>query len=367
MIPKKIIADAEAVAKKRKMTPTQKRKYLQLVKTKFMEMQLHAGEAIGVVTAQSIGEPGTQLTMRTYHYAGVLEMNVTLGLPRVIEIVDARSTPKTPMMTVHLLPEFSGNEDKARKVAARIKMTTLSELSREIDTDIIERRIVVKLDEASLEDYDLSPVEVVEAIDKRLKGVHAELIDDFTVAVETKKAGLRKLYKFKGNLLGVRVAGVEGITSTIVSKREGEFIVFTEGSSLKEVLDVKGVDASRTFSNDIHETAAVLGVEAGRNSIIHEMQSAMEGAGVSNVDVRHIMMVSDLMTLTGSVNAIGRYGIAGEKAGVLAKASFETPVMHLIDAAMSGEFDEFNSVIANVMVGQPVKVGTGTVRLTMKV
>ncbi len=367
MIPKKILEDAEAIAKRRKLTPSQKKKYLQLVREKYEAMMLQPGEAIGIITAQSIGEPGTQLTMRTYHYAGVLEMNVTLGLPRVIEIVDARSTPKTPMMTVRLLPEFAQDEEKAKRVAARIKMTSLSELTKKVDTDIIERKITVELDEKILEDYNMSPGEIAEIIGKRVKGIDVELEGDFSIAVTTKKAGLRKLYKFKSTLLETKVGGVEGITGTLVSKKDGEFVIFTEGSALKEVLEIEGVDPAKTISNDIHEIANVLGIEAARNSIIHEMQSAMIGAGVSNVDVRHIMMVADMMTLTGAINAIGRYGIAGEKSGVLAKASFETPVMHLINAAMSGEFDNFNSVIANVMVGQPVKVGTGTVRLMMKV
>src|SRR5512138_2588711 len=92
-------------------------------------------EAVGVVAAQSIGEPGTQMTMRTFHYAGVAEINVTLGLPRLIEIVDARRVPSTPMMTVYIEPEFSGNVDVVRKVASHIEKTTLLDIA-DIETDI---------------------------------------------------------------------------------------------------------------------------------------------------------------------------------------------------------------------------------------
>src|SRR5205823_11720234 len=78
------------------------KKRLQDVLTKICEkFELHeidANESAGIVSAQSIGEPGTQMTMRTFHYAGVAEMNVTLGLPRLIEIVDARRVPSTPIM-----------------------------------------------------------------------------------------------------------------------------------------------------------------------------------------------------------------------------------------------------------------------------
>ena len=106
MLPKKLIESAEEVAKKRGLKGAQKKKFMELVERTYEKMKVNPGEAIGLVTAQSIGEPGTQLTLRTFHYAGVLEMNVTLGLPRVIEIVDARSSPTTPMMTVFLDPKI---------------------------------------------------------------------------------------------------------------------------------------------------------------------------------------------------------------------------------------------------------------------
>ena len=60
------------------------------------------GQAVGIVTAQSIGEPGTQMTLRTFHFAGIAERNVTLGLPRLIELVDARKKPVTPTMDIYL-------------------------------------------------------------------------------------------------------------------------------------------------------------------------------------------------------------------------------------------------------------------------
>jgi len=353
------------VAKKKGLKGALKKKFLQLVEETYKKMRIEPGEAIGLVTAQSIGEPGTQLTMRTYHYAGVLEMNVTLGLPRVIEIVDARSEPTTPMMTVFLLPEYAKDEKKAKEVAARIRAVLLKDLSSSIETDVIERKISVTLDKDSLKEFGLDVDEVVKAIKKRIKGISIEVSGN-KISVQMKKGGMRRLYKLKENLLKCHIKGVEGVTYTLVRKEGDEYVIYTEGSNLKAVMEVEGVDYRRVRTNNIHEIARVLGIEAARNAIIEEMRAAMEGAGVSNVDIRHLMLVADTMTVDGEVKAIGRYGIAGEKAGVLARASFETPVRHLIKAAMSGEFDEFNSVIENVMVGQPVKVGTGIVRLLMK-
>lgn len=367
MNPKVLRARAEKIAKQRKMDLGEKRKFYKAVREKHKQVKIQPGEAIGIVTAQSMGEPGTQLTMRTFHYAGVLEMNVTLGLPRVIEIVDARSEPKTPTMTVFLKPGIAKDEEKARRAAARIRMTTLEAFVDEVNLDMVDKQIIIKVDQQALKAFDLTTEELAEVLDKRVRGGKGVFEDEDTVRVETRKTSLRKLYKFKRKVMDTRISGIDDITAAVVSKREGEFVIFTEGSNLKDVLEMDEVDVGRTRSNDFHEVASVLGIEAARNSIVHELQAAMEGAGVSNVDVRHIMMVADTMCLTGEVSAIGRYGIAGEKEGVLARASFETPVKHLMGAAMGGEFDEFNSVIANVMVGQPVKVGTGTVRLLMEV
>ena len=64
--------------------------------------QVEPGQAVGIVTAQSIGEPGTQMTLRTFHTAGIAEKNVTLGLPRIIELVDARKNLSTPSMDIYL-------------------------------------------------------------------------------------------------------------------------------------------------------------------------------------------------------------------------------------------------------------------------
>lgn len=365
MLPKKLVEKAEEVAKKKGLKGALKKKFIKMVEEAYERAKIEPGEAIGLVTAQSIGEPGTQLTMRTYHYAGILEMNVTLGLPRVIEIVDARSMPTTPMMKIFLLPEYAKDEEKAKKVAANIRAVLLKHLASRIETDVIERKIKITLDKKSLKEFDLDAEEVVKAIKKRIKGIKVGM-EGNEISVEAKKSTMRKLYKLKHNLLKCHIKGVEGITYTLVRKEGEEYVIYTEGSNLKAVMEVEGVDWRRVRTNNIHEIAKVLGIEAARNAIIEEMRTAMEGAGVTNVDIRHLMLVADTMTVDGEVKAIGRYGVAGEKAGVLARASFETPIRHLMKAALTGELNLFNSVIENVMVGQPVKVGTGMVKLLMK-
>jgi DNA-directed RNA polymerase subunit A" len=122
------------------------------------------------------------------------------------------------------------------------------------------------------------------------------------------------------------------------------------------------VDTTRTRTNNISEIASVLGIEAARNAIIHEAVSTLNEQGIL-VDVRHIMLVSDMMCMEGEVKQIGRHGIAGEKESVLSRAAFEVTVNHLLDAAVANEIDELSGVTENVIVGQPILLGTGDVKL----
>jgi len=120
ILPPKIIENLKNAFKEFKLTSSQKRKALNLVIEIYKKSCFEPGEALGVVAAQSISEPGTQMTMRTYHVAGAAEIQVTQGLPRLIEIFDARRTPKTPMMSVYLKRNYNSRE-KAQKVAANIQ------------------------------------------------------------------------------------------------------------------------------------------------------------------------------------------------------------------------------------------------------
>ncbi len=122
---------------------------------------------------------------------------------------------------------------------------------------------------------------------------------------------------------------------------------------------------TRTITNNIHEIYEVFGIEAARNSLIKEATDTLREQGLT-VDVRHIMLVADIMTVDGEVKAIGRHGISGEKASVLARAAFEVTVNHLLDAGIRGDIDELRGVTENVIIGQPIKLGTGHIDLVAK-
>ena len=337
------------------------------VEENYLRMRVEPGEAIGIITAQSIGEPGTQLTMRTFHYAGVIEMNVTLGLPRVIEIFDARKIPSTPMMTVYLDKSVSGDLNKVKELASSLPRTLLGHLTKKTQTDVSNLSVTIELDEKMMKFYGLTPEEVLSSIKKKVKGIKSELDGNSLIFTPKRKAPtVKDVVLLKSKLLKAHIKGVENIRHAIIRKQKDEYIIVTDGSNLSMIFKTKGVDPTRTVTNDIHEIATELGVEAARSAIIRELKATLEQAGVSDVDIRHLMLVADMMTVNGEYQPIGRYGVAGEKGSVLARASFETPLKHLLDAAVHGEVDRLESVVENVMVGQPVKIGTGMVKLLAK-
>ncbi len=322
------------------------------------------GEPVGIVAAQSIGEPGTQMTLRTFHYAGVAELNVTLGLPRLIEILDVRRTPSTPLMKIYLKGEYAKDPNKAKEVAYKIQMTMIEDVVTQFEIDLLNRQLVLFLNVRRLRQQGIKPIEVRDKIVSEL-GVEA-VLDDSKIKVKPKEeAGLAMLRQLSSKIRSIPLRGVEGITRAVVRKEGGEHVILTEGSNLQKILEIEEVDKRRTTTNDIVEIEKVLGIEAARRAIIDEAMNTLQEQGLE-VDVRHIMLVADMMTCTGRLRQIGRHGISGEKPSFLARAAFETTVQHLLEASLHGERDELKGVIENVIAGQTVPLGTGTVELRMR-
>jgi DNA-directed RNA polymerase subunit A" len=367
-LPRKVVV---VLAERLEGNSVPKDKVKEILRRAVEKYQLHkmdANESAGILAAQSIGEPGTQMTMRTFHYAGVAEINVTLGLPRLIEIVDARRVPSTPMMTVYIEPAHAGDVEAVRKVASRIEKTTLLDIA-DIETDIVNMKVIVHPDRAKLEQKDISYEQIVERLnkDRRLRGQVAIVEDEEDrdrrmIVISSEEASFKKLQGIVQATRDAVIQGLDGIERAILRKQGSEYVIYTAGSNLREVLSEDKVDKKRTTTNSIQEIYEVLGVEAARNSIINEASRTLEEQGLT-VDIRHIMLVADLMTNDGDVKAIGRHGISGRKSSVLARAAFEITATHLLHAALTGEVDDLDGVAENIIVGQPVTLGTGAVNL----
>jgi len=319
-------------------------------------------EAVGVVAAQSIGEPGTQMTMRTFHYAGVAEINVTLGLPRLIEIVDARKIPSTPTMTIRLTKDYAHDRDLAREVAWAIESTSILHLGS-IATDLAEMNVVIELNSGPLEQRKITAEEVAEKL-KEETDLPVEQKGNVLITAP-EEPSYRELLQLVEKIKKISLKGIEGIKRVVIRKEGDEYVLYTEGSALRKVIQFEGVDPARTKTNNINEIGEVLGIEAARNAIINEATDTLREQGLS-VDVRHIMLVADIMTVDGEVKQIGRHGVSGEKASVLARAAFEVTVNHILDAAVRGDVDDLRGVTENVIVGQPIQLGTGDVQLVAR-
>lgn len=346
------------------LTPKKVKRIVEEIKKAYFQVLVEPEEAVGTVAAQSLGEPGTQMTLKTFHYAGVAELNVTLGLPRLIEIVDARRNPATPMMTIHLDEEHRYDLAKAREVARLIETTKIENVAHNVEIDLTSDQIVINLDPELTEDKGITVEMALEKVKSLKKG--EVNFEGNTIFLTPEYESLADLQKLLEKTRGLTLKGVVGIERVVIKKERdiNEYVLYSEGTNLPEVLRISGVDVSRTSSNHIHEVSQTLGVEAARNAIIEEARKVLDEQGL-DVDIRHIMLVADLMTVSGDIRQIGRHGISGEKESVLARAAFEVTVKHLIEASVKGEEDSLSGITENVIVGQLIPVGTGAVDLLM--
>ncbi|MDR2699032.1 MAG: DNA-directed RNA polymerase subunit A'', partial [Candidatus Methanoplasma sp.] len=288
-------------------------------------------------------------------------INVTQGLPRLIEIVDARRVPSTPSMDIPLTGIAAEDESVARHVASEIEVTSLLDIAS-VETDITNMRLVITPNTRKMALRGLGADDVVDRLNK-VKAVRGLVkLSDFQIVITSDEPSYKKLQTMYDAVRNAKIKGIDGISRAVLSKAAGSWKIITEGSNLKEVLKIEGVNANKVMTNSILEVADVLGIEAARNSIIHEAMGTLGEAGL-DVDIRHIMLVADLMTNDGQVKAIGRHGVSGKKSSVLARAAFEITAAHLLHAAMVGEVDHLEGVTENIIVGQPVTLGTGAVNL----
>ena len=321
------------------------------------------GEAAGVVTAQSFGEAATQMVLNVFHHAGVAQMQVTLGLPRLIEILDARKQPSTPMMEVYLEGAYN-NEKDSRIIAEKIKEVKLKEVISAINLDFANKKIEVELDGKALKSAHMGPQRVVEMLkEKKFKAV---LHGSSNIIVPTPDLEYREMYKVKEKMKEAIISGVKRVSQVVISKKDRDYVVLTSGSNLKDVLEIKGVNKDKIFSNDLHDVKAVFGIEAARCTIINEIKNVLNIQGL-DVNERHLDLVADAMTSSGLVKGGTRMGIITDKASVLARATFETPDKQFVNATIKGSKDELNSVVENILLNQPIPVGTGLPGLLVKV
>jgi len=358
-----------------RITVSQLIEFVKKCKEKYMKAMMEPGTAVGALCAQSIGEPGTQMTLKTFHFAGVASMNITLGVPRIKEIINASRKISTPIVTTHL--ECDSDPEYARRVKGRIEKTSLGEVSEYIEEVMLpdDCFLLVKL---SMERIKLLKLEVsAETIryaictsKLKIKPANCVLIGESLIKVKPNISGKTTLYYqlqyLREKLPDVVIKGLPTVSRAVMHLDEGKsgakYKLFVEGDNLREVIATPGVMGTKTTSNNTLEVAVTLGIEAARKTIMNEIKYTMESHGMS-IDIRHIMLLADLMTCRGEVLGITRHGLAKMKESVLMLASFEKTSDHLFDAAYYGQKDAIQGVSECIIMGIPMSVGTGLMQL----
>jgi len=324
---------------------------------KYNELMVDPGESVGIIAAQSIGEPGTQMTLRTFHYAGIREANVTIGLPRLIEILDARRVPKTPLMEVHLSPEYRTKQAEALRIARRMVYTQVEDIASEIKVQQFKSVITVVLSIEMMKERGVTPKKLQSSLIAAGLKPRKEKNYEISITVKDSEGDLAPVVE---KLRRIPVSGLSSVSRVTVREEDGEWVIYTEGSNLSEALKIPEVDKTKVFTNSIHEIAEVLGIEAARSALVKELKSTLEEQGL-DVDLRHIMLVASAMTTSGRVKQIGRHGLSGEKVSVLAKAAFERTIPTLVEGAISGSTDRMRGMTERVLAGEEIKAGTGMI------
>lgn len=352
------------------------------------------GSTVGAFGAQSIGEPGTQMTLKTFHFAGVASMNITLGVPRIKEIINASRNIATPLMLVEL-EEMKGSssvmdaEVRARLIKGRLEKTILGQISSGIIQKCRSKSayLDVHLDMEAIGSLQLE----LNAFDMKMKLLdHSKLkLKPNQIVVKTKSqlriypsssddkenAKKKTIDVFLQNIMNtvpnVVVSGIPTVARAVISHpapgsdTKSELVLYVEGTGMLDVMGTAGVAGTRVKNNNIMEVASVLGIEAARATIIEQIQYTMSQHGMS-IDSRHTMLLSDCMTNRGEVLGITRFGIAKMKESVLMLASFEKTTDHLFDAALHGRVDKVTGVSESIIMGIPMPTGTGMFKIVQE-
>lgn len=324
------------------------------------------GEPVGIIAAQSVGEPGTQMILRSFHLAGIESTVATSGLPRIIELVDAKKKPSTPITYIYLDPKVNKRFEDVERLLKEINEVRMSGIAKRILENFSKGKIKVSLDVQELESEGLTARQVATRIEKELGKVDVS-IKEKGIIINMHTKNLKEIRTATIKMMKMLVSGVDGAGKATIRKDEktGEYYLVSAGSNIEGIMGVSGVDSSRTTTNDVFAVYRLFGIEAARNALALELGKTLKEQKIS-VDDRHLFLIADAMTSSGMIKGVGRHGLSGEKRSVFARAAYEETLKHLIHAAAYGEVDPMKGVTENILVGKQIPIGTGSVRLAVR-
>jgi DNA-directed RNA polymerase subunit A" len=265
-------------------------------------------------------------------------------------------------MQIHLQSDIAPERSEAKAIAQNIEMIRVEKVASNFSIDLIRQAIDVRLDPELMEDKNLTAEEIAESIREKIKAKGEVECEGNTVSIYPANEELAELQRLNEKIQEIRVKGIDSVNHVVIRRETDGYVLYTEGSNLQDALEIEGVDPHRIFTNNLREIYEVLGIEATRNAIINEALSVLSEQGM-DVDVRHIILVADMMTADGTIRQIGRHGISGSKNSALARAAFEVTIKHLLGAGIAGTRDPLRGITENVILGQLIPLGTGGVDL----
>jgi DNA-directed RNA polymerase III subunit RPC1 len=357
---------------------------------KYRKAHVEPGHAVGAVGAQSIGEPGTQMTLKTFHFAGVAGMSITQGVPRIKEIINASKLISTPIITCPL--QNPDRIEAAKIVKGRIEKTFIRDVLAHLEETWSAKAgyISLVIDQQAVEDMHLGITlwDIRQAIVDHKKwkltesevfarpetnSIHVEVANTWVDAPATKRAKkvkegmmpseegaseiLTRVQYLRNELPMLNISGYAAAARAVIQTSEtGQHEVFVEGYGLRHCMNTEGVVGVKTATNSVMECLEVLGIEAARTTIAVEIQKVM---GEMNIDPRHMELLADVMTYKGEVLGITRFGLQKMRNSVLQLASFEKTPDHLFAAAAGMKTDLIEGVSECIIMGKTMSVGTG--------
>ena len=382
-------------------------KMIPLFKKRFDKMLVQSiipyGESVGVITAQSLGEKQTQLTLNSFHQAGLSLATVVTGVPRFLEILNTSKEPKNPQNffyvkkanDFHTIKSIVENSLKcirfkdliqSKKIYLQYQNNFWYDCffhcfpCKEIPKDTID--ICFKLNQEVLFRNKICFLSIKKIIEKEFEDItvifsplyigQINLIMDYQAFFNTipendlyiknnLEAFVNMFYEdvLQNKLEDLTISGVSKIKEYYINKSPNDnYYISTDGSNMKELLKLQYIDKKTLKSNDLWDIFNIIGIEGVRKFLIEELTNIVSSDG-GFINQCHITLLVDTMTYTGNIVSISRYGIKKDKGSVLARSSFEESLDHFVKAGLFSEKENVSSVSASIMCGKHCSIGTG--------
>jgi DNA-directed RNA polymerase II subunit RPB1 len=384
----------------------------QLIEINYLKAQVAPGESVGVAAGSFLGEQNTQSSLNSFHSAGTLKMNLTGGMSRMNELMNATENTKTPSLTIYLKKQYAYlSLTDIRKIAfttfihvrlddllVAIKIEekptcepyyTFFEKMYHANHKPCSHRLRLQINVEKLWLHKITLVQIVQAIDKaidctdRLHIVWSAdcmgwidiWLDETIIAEFGQLVDLAECPKISSvltsqvkvkfyinkcilpSLIPISLSGIEGLKDCYYTEEKQTWRIDTKGGSLKKLLQLPCVDPTRCKSNDMHEIYELFGIEAVKQFLREEYATLIK------VNARHLELLIDSMTVSGDIQRVTRNGIDRKQVGAIAKVSFEQPLENFLISASYAETDPLRSVSGCITFGKPAKIGTNYMKM----